>query len=48
MTYACDHRQYGVLEGLAYRSANRAYLVERYGAEDARTELEANRRTEGK
>lgn len=44
MSYIYTSEQYSLLEGLAYRIADSAYMAERYG-EDASAEQEQNRKT---
>lgn len=45
MTYTLTTEQYGKLEGLAYRVADNAYMLERHGRESARHELADNHKT---
>lgn len=40
-----NQEQQNALEGLAYRIADNAYMIERYGREEATTELQQNHNT---
>lgn len=40
-----NQEQRNALEGLAYRIADNAYMIERYGREEAATELQQNHKT---
>ena len=45
LTFDCTQAAYNALCGLAYRIADNAYMIERYGADDTKTEREQNRKT---
>lgn len=45
MKFKYNQEQKNALEGLAYRIADNAYMIERYGREEARHELESNHKT---
>ena len=45
MTFSYTHEQLCELEGLAYRIADTAFLIERYGHDAARHGLEENHKT---
>lgn len=47
MTFSYTREQYQAMEGLAYRIADNAYMIERYGRDGAAVELEQNRKTIG-
>lgn len=39
-TYKVSQSNYDLLKGIAFRNANKNYLLDRYGAEDAAADLE--------
>lgn len=45
MFYALNQKKYNALLGLAYRVADNAYMIERYGAEETAIEREQNTKT---
>lgn len=45
LTFTCTQEIYNTLSGLAYRIADNAYMIERFGREDASIELGQNRKT---
>ena len=45
MKYRITQKQYNTLSGLAYRIADNAYMVERYGAKDTEIERAENHLT---
>jgi len=45
MEFYYTSEQYNALSGLAYRIADNAYMIERYGRDGASIELEENKKT---
>lgn len=43
-TYKVSQSNYDLLKGIAFRNANKNYLLDRYGAEDAAADLEENKK----
>lgn len=47
LTFICTQEKYNALSGLAYRIADNAYMIERFGRADCSIELAENRKTIG-
>ena len=45
MKFSVNQEQYNTLSGLAYRIADNAYMIERYGAKDTEVERAENHKT---
>lgn len=45
LTFDCTQEKYNALCGLAYRIADNAYMIERYGADDSEIERKQNHKT---
>lgn len=45
LSFVCTQEIYNTLSGLAYRIADNAYMIERFGREDASIELGQNHKT---
>lgn len=45
LSFICTQEEYNTLSGLAYRIADNAFMIERYGRQDASIELGQNHKT---